>query len=279
MSYWPERDFLIRHGNYFNTLITNSSLIITTRIRTIGQRVRHINSKLLHIVRTYSHVSDQFIDIAIGFLRTFNTDGDYNTLKRALQRRGIIVHDFSENDDNSSVEVQREEREPIRMINDPNLLLFIAHRELLRGDIDDNQYRDIRRWILQQAGLHVDEASINAEIQAAALERLRRPAPRSRSPVAHDMPHLESPPQRYPIDAFVENLITRPNIKITDWKQEKPDECPICCGECEENPLTCGHYVCSNCIVNTKKATCPCCRQDVALDIPVYQRLYNAIYN
>jgi hypothetical protein len=226
------------------------------------------------MVNTYSQLNNQFIDIVIGFLRTFNTDGDYNALKLALQRRGVNVYNV---DDNSSVEVQREER-PIR-IHDPNLLLFIAHRELMRGDIDGNQYRDRRIRILQMSGMPLDEESINREIREVALERLRRPAPRPLSPVASDMPRLEAEPQRYPIDAFVERLLTRPNIKITDWKQDKPEECPVCCGDCDENPLSCGHYVCSDCIVNSKKATCPCCRQDVALDVPVYQRLYNAIYN
>ena len=277
MSYlnnYPERDWLIQNRNYFNRIITNSSLRITPRIRNIGERTRHIHSKLLHMVNTYSQLNEQFINIVKGFLRTFNTEGDYNTLKRALQRRGVNVYN---DDDNSSVEVQAEELP--RRFYDPNLLLFIAHRELLRGDIDGNQYRDRRIRILQMSGMPLDEESINAEIQAVALERLRRPEPRARSPVARDMPRLEAEPERYPIDAFVERLLTRPNIKITEWKQDKPEECPVCCGECEENPLSCGHYVCSNCIVNSKKASCPCCRQEVALDIPVYQRLYNAIYN
>jgi hypothetical protein len=271
MSAYPERDFLIRHGNYFNRIITNSSLIITTRIRTIGQRVRHIYSKLLHMVLHYDNLNNQFIDIAIGFLRTFNSEGDYNRLKLALQRRGINVYD--NDNDNSSVEVQRDHdngrREPIVQPVQPTLsnpfhynergvmiarrtdiqnMAYVAFRAMRVGGITEEQYYDITRRLQES----------NPDLT---------------------LPSLERAPERPSVDAYVEHLITRPNIKMTDWKQEKPEECPICCGDCDEHPLTCGHYVCSDCIVNSKKASCPCCRQDVALDIPVYQRLYNKIYN
>ena len=273
MSDWPQRDFLIQNHRYFNRIITNSSFIITSRIRTIGQRARHIANKLKHMVSAYTYVDHQLIHMTKEFLRVFNTEGDYDSLRRAMIRRG---HMTDEND-NSSVEVQAEELP--RRFYDPNLLLFIAHRELLRGDIDSNQYRDRRIRILQMSGRPLDEESINAEIHAVALERLRRPAPRPHEPIASDMPRLESTSQSYALNSFVESMITRSNVKITDWKEEKPTECPVCCGDCDEHPLSCGHYVCSDCIVNSKKATCPCCRQDVALDVPVYQRLYNAIYN
>ena len=90
---------------------------------------------------------------------------------------------------------------------------------------------------------------------------------------------LQRAPIKPLVNDWVEQLITRPNIKITDWKEEKPEECPICCGKCDDYSLSCGHYVCSDCIIKNKKATCPCCRQDIALDIPMYHKLYNAIYN
>ena len=288
---YPERDFLIRHANYFNRIITNSSLIITTRIRTISPRVRHIYSKLLHMVATYTTLNNQFIDIAIGFLRTFNSEGDYNRLKLALQRRGIYVYD--NDDDNSSVEVQRDRdngrREPIVQPVQPTLSnpfrynengVMVPRYENPAQMLADNYYRAMRR------------GDITESFYNALIIRLQESNPDFTLPMTYrnrDMsdtividttvPALERAPERPPVDAFVEHLIVRPNIKITDWKQEKPEECPICCGDCDEHPLSCGHYVCSDCIVNSKKATCPCCRQDVALDVPVYQRLYNKIYN
>ena len=278
MSDYPQLEWLIQNGNYLNSLITNSSLIITTRIRTIGQRARHIANKLTHMIGTYTHIDHRLIRIAKEFLRVFNTDGDYNRLERAMIRRGYM------SDDNSSVEVQREE--PRRHIHDPNLMLFLAYREWRRGDIDEDEYNSRRRWILEQTlrqrGLDFHVLAVENNLpDVMELERqiLSRPPARARSPVNRDMPRLEEQSQSYSLNSFVENMITRSNIKITDWKEEKPDECPVCCGDCEEHPLSCGHYVCSDCIVNSKKATCPCCRQDVALDVPVYQRLYNAIHN
>jgi len=277
MSDWPQRDFLIQNHRYFNRIITNSSFIITSRIRTIGQRARHIANKLNHMVSTYSHVDHQLIHMTKAFLRVFNTEGDYEPLKDAMIRRGYMP-----DEDTSSVEVQPEEprRNEDRRINDPNLLLFIAYREWSRGDIDTNEYDSRMRWltreILRQRGLAFTADNIERSLPDIR-ERQRRFF--NLSSEDSDMPRLEAEPQRYPIDAFVESMIIRSNVKITDWKEEKPSECPVCCGDCDENPLSCGHYVCSDCIVNSKKATCPCCRQDVALDVPVYQRLYNAIYN
>jgi len=269
---YPERDFLIRHANYFNRIITNSSLIITTRIRTISPRVRHIYSKLLHMVLHYNNLNNQFIDITIGFLRTFNSAGDYNRLKLALQRRGIYVYD--NDDDNSSVEVQRDRdndrREPIVQPVQPTLSnpfrynengVMVPRYENPAQMLADNYYRAMRR------------GDITESFYTALIIRLQESNPDL------TLPTLERAPERPSVDAYVEHLITRPNIKMTDWKQDKPEECPVCCGDCDEHPLSCGHYVCSNCIVNSKKATCPCCRQDVALDVPVYQRLYNKIYN
>jgi hypothetical protein len=228
------------------------------------------------MVSTYTYVDHQLIHMTKEFLRVFNTDGDYNSLQSAMIRRGHM------NDDNSN-EVQREEPRRIEDMNihDPNFMLFLAYREWRRGDIDDDQYNSRRRWILQQTlrqrGLDFHVLAVENNLpDVMELERqiLSRPPAR-----VSDMPRLEAEPQGHRLNNFVENMITHSNIKITDWKEEKPTECPVCCGDCDEHPLSCGHYVCSDCIVNSKKATCPCCRQDVALDVPVYQRLYNAIYN
>jgi hypothetical protein len=289
MSSWndyPERDWLIQNRDYFNRLITNSSLRITPRIRNISERVRHINSKLLHMVTTYTTLNQPFIDMVKSFLRTFNSEGDYNRLKLALQRRGINV--YNDDDDNSSVEVQRDRREPIVQPVQPTLsnpfhynerggmiarrtdnqnIAYLAFRAMRRGGITEEHYYDvIRRLQESDPEFTLLMEHINRDMSDTIVMDTTIPA-------------LERVPQRPSVDAFVEHLIVRPNIKMTDWKQEKPEECPICCGECDEHPLSCGHYVCSDCIVNSKKATCPCCRQDVALDVPVYQRLYNKIYN
>jgi hypothetical protein len=283
---YPERDWLIQNRDYFNRLITNSSLRITPRIRKISERVRHINSKLLHMVTTYTTLNQPFIDMVKSFLRTFNSEGDYNRLKLALQRRGINV--YNDDDDNSSVEVQRDRREPIVQPVQPTLsnpfhynerggmiarrtdnqnIAYLAFRAMRRGGITEEHYYDvIRRLQESDPEFTLLMEHINRDMSDTIVMDTTIPA-------------LERVPQRPSVDAFVEHLIVRPNIKMTDWKQEKPEECPICCGECEEHPLSCGHYVCSDCIVNSKKATCPCCRQDVALDVPVYQRLYNKIYN
>jgi hypothetical protein len=283
---YPERDWLIQNRDYFNRLITNSSLRITPRIRNISERVRHINSKLLRMVTTYTTLNQPFIDMVKSFLRTFNSEGDYNRLKLALQRRGINV--YNDDDDNSSVEVQRDRREPIVQPVQPTLsnpfhynerggmiarrtdnqnIAYLAFRAMRRGGITDEHYYDIiRRLQESDPEFTLLMEHINRDMSDTIVMDTTIPA-------------LERVSNKPSIDTFVEHLIVRPNIKMTDWKQEKPEECPICCGECDEHPLSCGHYVCSDCIVNSKKATCPCCRQDVALDVPVYQRLYNKIYN
>jgi hypothetical protein len=52
----------------------------------------------------------------------------------------------------------------------------------------------------------------------------------------------------------------------SDFVEEKQDECHVCCNEIQEH-LSCGHYVCKSCIVNSGKETCPLCRKVVSLNI------------
>lgn len=76
------------------------------------------------------------------------------------------------------------------------------------------------------------------------------------------------------VELWIERALTRDNIKMTNWKEEKPEECPICCGECPKQTLSCGHYVCSGCVIKSKKTSCPCCRQEVDLDADALREIY-----
>jgi hypothetical protein len=49
--------------------------------------------------------------------------------------------------------------------------------------------------------------------------------------------------------------------KSHNWIQEKPDECPVCFeGLGRSKPLSCGHWVHRNCILQSGKKECPICR-------------------
>jgi hypothetical protein len=61
--------------------------------------------------------------------------------------------------------------------------------------------------------------------------------------------------------------ITRPiQGEKSDFIEERVDECHVCCEEIKEH-LSCGHFVCKSCIVNSGKETCPVCRKVVSLSI------------
>lgn len=50
---------------------------------------------------------------------------------------------------------------------------------------------------------------------------------------------------------------------------EKPEECPVCLESLKEEKyplLECGHWVHHDCVVNSGKAECPCCRASVKLN-------------
>lgn len=52
----------------------------------------------------------------------------------------------------------------------------------------------------------------------------------------------------------------------SDFVEEKQDECHVCCDEIKDH-LSCGHYVCKKCIINSGRETCPLCRKTVSLSL------------
>ncbi len=50
------------------------------------------------------------------------------------------------------------------------------------------------------------------------------------------------------------------------FKQEKPSECPICCEKMiDKHPMSCGHWVCVECVIKSAKPECPICRQKIIM--------------
>lgn len=50
------------------------------------------------------------------------------------------------------------------------------------------------------------------------------------------------------------------------WKQEKPEECPICLEKIDATDiLTCGHYVHKACVCKSEKPLCPICKYDITV--------------
>jgi hypothetical protein len=57
-------------------------------------------------------------------------------------------------------------------------------------------------------------------------------------------------------------------IVKSDWKQEKPEECPVCLENINDDEyLSCGHYVHKCCVIKSKKTCCPMCKKEVELEI------------
>jgi hypothetical protein len=52
----------------------------------------------------------------------------------------------------------------------------------------------------------------------------------------------------------------------SDFVEERQDECHVCCNEIQEH-ISCGHYVCKSCIINSGKETCPLCRKVVSINL------------
>ena len=52
------------------------------------------------------------------------------------------------------------------------------------------------------------------------------------------------------------------------YVSEKPCECPVCFESLknEKKSLSCGHWVHKDCIIKSKKDTCPLCRQTIKLN-------------
>ena len=56
------------------------------------------------------------------------------------------------------------------------------------------------------------------------------------------------------------------------WVQEKPDECPVCLDEFddEEEPLECGHWIHIECIKKSRRNRCPMCRKHLNIHVNAY---------
>ena len=65
----------------------------------------------------------------------------------------------------------------------------------------------------------------------------------------------------------------KPLSNNNGYKCEKPDECCVCFDTLNEtdSALSCGHYIHMECIVKSKKSTCPICREYIKLDLPSWQ--------
>ena len=85
-------------------------------------------------------------------------------------------------------------------------------------------------------------------------------------------------------------IITRINqqriIENNNFHDERPEKCHICYENDEPSEMSCGHYCCRQCIVNSRRTTCPFCRKQIFLTpeeenaMDIYQvvqreRIYN----
>jgi hypothetical protein len=63
---------------------------------------------------------------------------------------------------------------------------------------------------------------------------------------------------------------------VDQYKLDKPEECPICMNDLleEKEPLSCGHWVHKNCILEWKDQ-CPVCRSKIKLSKSERQKLRN----
>jgi hypothetical protein len=62
------------------------------------------------------------------------------------------------------------------------------------------------------------------------------------------------------------NIVRPIQGEKSDFVEEKQDECHVCCNEINDH-ISCGHWVCKSCIINSGKETCPLCRKVVSLNI------------
>jgi hypothetical protein len=86
-------------------------------------------------------------------------------------------------------------------------------------------------------------------------------------PFDYDVPHIYKYIYSSELVYKHETVHLRTVVK-SDWKQEKPDECPVCLEEIGEHEhLSCGHYVHKCCLIKSKKTCCPMCKNEVKLEI------------
>ena len=58
----------------------------------------------------------------------------------------------------------------------------------------------------------------------------------------------------------------------SDFIEEHQDDCHVCCEHINDR-LSCGHWVCKSCIINSGKECCPLCRKVVSLNVDEVKRL------
>ncbi len=80
---------------------------------------------------------------------------------------------------------------------------------------------------------------------------------------------------------IAENLYKTRKYIISEFKENKPDVCPVCLNNSldESDKLTCGHYIHRNCFLLTDKTICPICQQEVYLTIDELEEIIKKNYN
>ena len=66
-------------------------------------------------------------------------------------------------------------------------------------------------------------------------------------------------------------------IEKTSNVYGSPCECPVCFESIQENCLSCGHYVHKDCVIKSKKTTCPLCKKEVEMSFSELEKLYREL--
>lgn len=69
------------------------------------------------------------------------------------------------------------------------------------------------------------------------------------------------------IDGFFKKLKSK-KIKISTKLLDKTDDCPVCCEDISnlKSPLSCGHWIHTECVVLSGNPVCPMCKEKVKLN-------------
>lgn len=67
-------------------------------------------------------------------------------------------------------------------------------------------------------------------------------------------------------------------IEKTTKVYGSPCECPVCFESINENCLSCGHYIHRDCLIKSKKTTCPMCKKEVEMSFSELERLYKVLH-
>ena len=91
--------------------------------------------------------------------------------------------------------------------------------------------------------------------------------------VQHLLENMEEPNVLQELNLLRERFEKQTNIiicrsvkgEISNFVEEKVDECHVCRKTFEENdkPLSCGHWICKECVCQSGKAECPLCRKKI----------------